>query len=239
MRVLRSGANGKWIFGFSALVFIGAIWLSFFRTSPESWQLIAKGKLVKIEAEQAIYEKPNSPDYFVRVRITNLSAQVVGFDKYKNMRGLHFPFDELDAKCILNDGARLGPVNGMFPIYLPDNEKEVKRSAAEKFQLGKLPRIAPGAMQEFFIVMPKAKTQIARSWSSAPVWEKSLMFLPEDKRLSPFLIVSIDGQLTATNGNIVEWFRFGESTLFSPGWKPSLTTKVIALKFPVKTKTLP
>jgi len=200
---------------------------------------LAQGKLVKIEAERAIYEKPDSPDYFVRVRITNLSSQVVGFDKYKNMGGLHFPFDELDATCILNGGSRLGPINGMSPLYLPDNEKQVKRSAVEKFRLRKLPQIAPGAMQEFFIVMPKAKTQIARSWSSFPVWWKSLMFLPKDKRLSPFLIVSIDGQLTATNGKNVDWFRFGESHLVTTSIKPSLTTKLLALKFPVKTKTLP
>ena len=226
MRVLRSGANVKWIFGVASLVLTGAVWISFFRTPPESWQLLAKSKLIKIEAEQAIYEKPDSPDYYLRVRITNLSSQVVGFDKF------------FDVRCLLNQGTSLPMQNGLFPICLFEDEKLLGQSAVAKFQSGRLPQVAPKAIQEIFIVVPNGKSQIARSWNNYSLWWKSHIFFPENNRLSPFLIVSINGRLTATNGKNTESFLFGGGMPLTPTPLP-LGKNSLILKFPVQTKTLP
>lgn len=226
MRVLRSGAKAQLIFGLAALVLVGAIWLSFFREPPESWQLLAAGKLVKIEAEKAIYEKPDSPDYYLRVKVTNLSPRFVGIERYENARVSQFGLRQpLTFSCELAEGDHPAPINGMHPIFLSSDIKMMERSTLAKYRAGSLLRVAPGASQKFFLVSPNAKTQIARSWKNMPLWWKSKTFLPNDNLRSPYFIALINGQLTATDGQSAQWFTFRKDYL--------------ALKFPIKTKKLP
>lgn len=187
--------------------------------------MLASNKLVKIEAERALYEKSDSPDYYLRVRISNISAKIVGFDRLqKSPNDWHFP-QPFTTNCELAEGDHPAPVNGMHPIFLGNEIQTLEQAASAKFKNGKLPRIAPGVSTEFFLRAPNAKTQLAKSWKSAPLWWQSKSFLPNDNLRSPYCTVSLGGQLNATDGQSAHLFGFRKND--------------IALRFPVKAKPLP
>lgn len=48
--------------------------------SPSAWQRIETGSLVAIDAEDALYQATGSPHFFVHLRLVNVSAQSIGVD---------------------------------------------------------------------------------------------------------------------------------------------------------------
>jgi len=228
MRVLRRGAKLQLKIFFAALILAGVFWFSYGRSEPETWRLFSTGKLVKIEIENAIYEKTDSPDYFLRVKITNLSPRFVGLERYQNARPTPSRLGEpLAFSCELAEGNHPNTMNGEGLIFLIWDAKTMEKLALAKFRAGKLPRIAPGASQEFFLIDRNSKTGIAHTWQSAPLWWRSKRFLPNDNFRSPYVIALIKGQITATDGQNAQWFAFNGRSEY------------LAFKYPIHTKVLP
>jgi pimeloyl-ACP methyl ester carboxylesterase len=141
------------------------------------WIPVARGGLVTVSVERALYEKPGSAHFFVCVRVTNEAPAEIGVD----LRSAHEVFypnqwgtAPRDHREVIDEGR----------LVLPPFDAARAASVTGAYRAGALTRIPRGGALTYYVEFnasgPRDVDAQVKSW--------------------PWLIVSMDGQLRATDG---------------------------------------
>ncbi len=143
------------------------------------WHLLVSGKLAVVDIERVLYEKENSPHFFVHLRITNSSVHSIGVDLchyweviYPNQWGIY-----QEDHPVIDEERR------MVDKALVDQRKA---EIVTDYQARKLTMIPPGQATDYY-----------RQFNSEGRLEI-------EKSKSGYFILRMDGRVLLTDGNIVE-----------------------------------
>ena len=198
-----------------------ALWTNWQQQSS-SWVGLGQNDLTSVEVEQALYQSPDSPRFWVRFRVTNrtdgpLSVNFAG--KPGLWKAIH-PY-----RWCVTEGDHRGIVSEMMPLALESDIEREKGVLRASIRASTATIIAPHGSADYYRASPSGgRAAVENAWSSAPLWMKSKTYLPRQ----PFklhLVMGVRGTICASDGRRVQSFvRIGHD---------------VGLPFPLKWKPIP
>ena len=169
-------------------------------TSSE--QLIFRGQLVEVYVEKAIYHSPTSINFFMKFSIKNIGSKTIGLD-LTNYQNVFYPNQW---------GFYNKPYREIIDeeMIIPDTTIN-KTEILKKFKDNSLTMITPNETIEYY-----------RHWNGSG--EKI------ESKNEEYLIISIDGQLTFTDGEQCKHLTLNDA---------EESKRVVVLSHPIYHKTIP
>jgi hypothetical protein len=175
------------------------------------WHHVVAGKLIGVSVEPVLYERKDDPHFYMRIRLTNRTKKDVFVDLTGYDRVFHpnqWRFHASDERMIINE-RRIQP-----GVLTPAQKQDLTDRARNE----QLTRIAPGQSVDYF-----------REFNASGRKD-----VEAQQKNWKYLIVSIDGQLHATDGSAcenvnVEWHNESANELNSD----------VAIAAPVAFKSMP
>ena len=174
------------------------------------WFMISASgpSLVEVTVERALYERSDQAHFFLHFWVRNLRDKPVSVDlrdKWKLLHPNQWGFSETSYRQTIDESRMSKPV-----FDDPARAELMAAFAGEQLQ-----SIEPGGALDFFVEFNASGRKEVEAQAGA----------------LPFLIVSVDGELLATNGRHIEWHSLLE--VFD-------TRRTdLALTTPLKWRTLP
>jgi hypothetical protein len=172
------------------------------------WSALPHGHLISIEMERVLYQKPNSNDFWVHFRVRNLTEREVGVQldsRWKSFYPNQWGGSPTEHRGAVDE--RRMTVSPLTPAE--------RTTLLGAFRDRKLVMIPPHGETDYFL--PFDGPGDARASVDA------------ENKASPFVLVVVDGQLRATDGNDVEQLTAGSDDV----------SREVALHTPVRWASLP
>lgn len=152
---------------------------------PDGWQRILEGKLATVDVHERLYEEAGARDFYIAVRIVNRGIRPIGVD----LRDFHRVI--CPNQWGLHDAARRGVIDERR-AQIPLLDAQTQQEVLAVFGRGELTRIESGKSVVYYRAFHGTRHP------------------PRDAEKGKFLIVSLDGQLLATDGATVTQLAFEE-----------------------------
>jgi hypothetical protein len=149
------------------------------RTLPQSWMTVASNPLATATVERTLYERPNDPHFYIRVRITNTTDRPLGVDLRDCWRVIY------PNQWGVSQASQRGEINERRLKQVAD-----KSALVPDFAAGKLTRLEPGATLDYY--------REFNAGGRKEVEEQARQFAGK------YLVVSLDGQVPVTDGKRIE-----------------------------------
>ena len=146
------------------------------------WFTLAPGRLVTAAAERALYEAPGQPHFYLRFRVANRTARPIGIDLRKYFDVLYpnqWGWSPEPTRGVI-DERRANP-KALTPAEIAALKVD--------FAAGQLTAIPPGGQVDFY-----------RDFNASGRADV-------DKAPGKFLLIPLDGQVIASDGDSVEQLR--------------------------------
>lgn len=171
---------------------------------------VVRTRLVRAEVARALYERPGDAAFFyIRVRLTNVSPGPIGVD-------LSDPWATIYPNQWGGSTTPQRQVIDESHLVVQPLTAAQQADLRRRFAAGSLLRIEAGAAIEYY-----------RNFNAAG--RKQL-----DAERAPYVIVSLDGQVVATDGSAVEQTALVSSGTPGPDVEPELS-----LTTPLRWETIP
>lgn len=155
---------------------------------PDGWQRILEGKLATVDVHERVYEEAGAREFYIAVRIVNRAAGPIGVD-LRNFHRVIYP-----NQWGLHDAARRGVIDERR-AQIPLVDAPTRQALLAAFGKGELTRIESGKSVVYYRAFHGTQHP------------------PRDAAKGKFLIVSLDGELLATDGATVTQLAFEQHDL--------------------------
>jgi hypothetical protein len=155
-----------------------------------SWKKVTANDLAEITVEQSLYQKPDSPLFYVRVRIHNKTDKEIGFDATKSSSVFYVnQFVENDEPTRMTvDEMR------MVPQAISDQQKDrLNATFADKSAPDTFVHLAPGKDFEYFVAFMGPDDPLGQL----------------QKSKAKYAVLVVDGHMNITDGNNVQRLERG------------------------------
>jgi hypothetical protein len=173
-----------------------------------SWMELGANSLFQLRAEKALFAGASQPHFFVHFQVTNLTQKKLAIDLRDKWLPVHpnqWGFSQTEQRQVIDESR----------MTRPPFTDEVQREVIAAYQSGALSSIGVGERLDFYVEFNASGHKDVDAKSDG----------------SPFLIVSLDGELVATDGAQVERFSLIESF--------DTTKSDLTLTTPILWKELP
>jgi hypothetical protein len=185
------------------------------KSSPQEspWHILSRSPLALASAERALYERKGSPHFFIKVRITNRSADAIGVD-LRSYREVIYP-----------NQWGLQPTDGPREI----NERRLQIAGLDDKRRSEV----LDAFRKKLLTAIPAGTSLAYFCEFNAGGRKDVEKQRAEAKDAKFCSVSMDGQLLLTDGHAVEQITCS--------WKNgrSSTDTDVVVPFPIAWKAIP
>ncbi len=180
-----------------------------------SWHVIAESELVGVSVERALYEIPDSDEFFVKVQITNRINREIGVELHDynnviapNQWGVH----SMDRRVVID-------------------ESRIEAARITSKLKGQM--ITAFKEDQLTFIRPKQSVTYFRSFNGSKSAGRAAIKRHGKDSAGHFLILSIDGQLIFTDGETVNEVNCEWNDKLGPH-----ETDVV-IKFPITWKPIP
>jgi len=151
-------------------------------TATTEWSTIARGSLVEVSVERALYEEAGYPHFFIHVRVQNLAASAIGVD----LRKYHEVFypNQWGASSTLHRGA-------------VDERRFLSTGPLDA--AGQAEILAAYRAHALTIVQGSGAVEYFEEFNASGRAD-----VDAQSRAFPYVLVVIDGQMRATDGHVAE-----------------------------------
>lgn len=197
---------------------------SFSANENESWHILSNGQLLCVSVARMLYQMAGYNNFFLCVRLTNTSNHSIAVElPISTTYDSHAQFNVIRPNQIeISEKAHRGVINERRVGPSPLNEARQKK-LLQDFNDNKLTRIGVGQSIDYYILFNGSTREFIRRHE------------PEGK----FLLISMDGQLFATDSSQYERIDCGWDFLNpEPKSKPASNTLVV-IPLPIHWDEIP